>query len=179
MRLSSVDGSGFELRIAGYEFPDLLTKGYEYPKFRELAEGSKLELQIEDDGLPNPLAAFDANWLVIEGVVQHQQGDWTFRDPCLLADEVARLADWLEAAASGIEKESSCGFIEPNLFFDLVGVEGKRRLRVSFSAEARPAWAKPGEEVSVDFPLAGLDLASAVAALREQIRQYPQRAEYC
>ena len=178
MRLSTVDGAGFELRIVGYQFPDILTEGYEPPKFLVFGDGSKLELLIEDDGLPSPLTSYDANWLEIEGSVQHSQGEWTFRDPCLLADGVARLADWLEAVAGGTEDDSNCGFIEPNLCFDRVGVGGKRCLRVSFSAEAKPAWAKPGEEVSVDFPVAGLDLASAVAALREQLCQFPQRAEY-
>jgi hypothetical protein len=136
----------FELRIAGYQFPGDATSDY------------------------------DSNWLIVEGAAQHPRGDWTFRDSSLLTYEVARLADWLEAVAAGTEPEPWCGFIEPNLSFEVVGGVG-RELRVSFAIEARPQWAKSGEDVSVEFPLATLDLVSAAASLRRQLREFPQRAE--
>jgi hypothetical protein len=137
----------FELRIAGYQFPGDATSDY------------------------------DSNWLVVEGAVRHPRGDWRFRDPSLLTYEVARLADWLEAVAAGAESQAWCGFIEPNLSFEVVGGGEGRVLRVSFAIEARPRWASADEDVSVEFPLATLDLGPAVASLRAQLREFPQRAE--
>jgi hypothetical protein len=137
----------FELRVVDYQFPDDATSDY------------------------------DSNWLLIEGSVRHPRGDWQFRDPCLLTYEVAQLADWLEAVATGAESESWCGFIERNLRFQVVCEGAGRVLRVSFAIEALPRWAKPGEDVSVEFPVTGLNLASAVVSLREQLRKFPQRTE--
>jgi hypothetical protein len=138
---------GFELRIAGYQFPGDHTSHY------------------------------DSNWLIIEGAVRHPRGKWRFRDPCLLTYEVARLADWLEAVEGGTESEPWCGFLEPNLSFELVGEGMARVLRVSFAIEALPPWAGRGGEAFVEFPLAGLCLASCVNALRKQLKAFPQRAE--
>jgi hypothetical protein len=137
----------FELRVVGYQFPG------------------------------NATAEYDSNWLVIEGAVRHPRGDWRFRDPSLLTYEVARLADWLEAVASGTEPRPWCGFIEPNLSFDVAGEGVARVLRVSFGCESLPPWAARGEEVAVEFPVAGLDLGAAAASLRGQLGEFPQRAE--
>jgi hypothetical protein len=141
------DNLAFELRIVGYQFPDEQTADY------------------------------DSNWLLVEGAVQHPRGDWRFRDPSMLTYEVAKLADWLEAAADGTEPEPWCAFIEPNLSFEVVGEGADRALRVSFAIEALPHWAKPGEEVYIDFPFSDLDLPTAVASLRQQLSAFPQRAE--
>jgi hypothetical protein len=143
----AVGDMAFELRIVGYQFPDEATADY------------------------------DSNWLLIEGAVQHPRGGWRFRDPSLLTYEVAKLADWLEAAAEGAEPEPWCAFIEPNLSFEIIGEGVDRALRLSFAIEALPPWAKRGEDVYIDFPLSELDLAAAVASLRRQLLEFPQRAE--
>jgi hypothetical protein len=62
--LQSRDFSAFELRVAGYQFPD-----------------------IESD-------EFDANWLVVEGLVAPaDERAWKFRDPALLTWEVEGLCN--------------------------------------------------------------------------------------
>lgn len=137
----------FELRIVGYQFPGDAT------------------------------AEYDSNWLVIEGSVWHPRGDWRFRDPCLLTYEVARLADWLEAVAADCEPRPWCSFIEPNLTFEVAGEDATRVLRVSFRCEAAPPWATRDEEASAEIPVAGLDLMSAAESLREQLREFPRRAD--
>src|SRR5205085_2191673 len=90
--------------------------------------------------------------------------------------EVAQLADWLEAIAAGTEPGPWCGFIEPNLSFEVAGGGEARVLRVSFAAESRPPWAKSGS-AQVEFPVTGLDLGSAVVSLRQQLQQWPERPE--
>lgn len=144
--LLAVSDLRLELRIVGYQFPD------------------------------NATAEYDSNWLIVEGTVRHPRGDWRFRDPSLLTYEVARLADWLEAVAVGTEPRPWCGFIEPNLAFEVTGEGRTRVLRVSFGCEAIPPWAVHDEEVAVEFPVPGVSLATAAGSLREQLRRYPQRA---
>ena len=90
MILQSRDFSAFELRVAGYQFPD-----------------------IESD-------EFDANWLVVEGLVAPaDERAWKFRDPALLTWEVEGLCNWLEAVASGQDVKESADFTEPNLRFEV------------------------------------------------------------
>lgn len=114
---------------------------------------------------------------VHRGICPEPAGEWRFRDPSLLTYEVARLADWLEAVATGAESQPWCGFIEPNLGFEVAGARAARVLRVAFAIEALPPWAKPGENMSVEFSVAWLDLVSAAGALRQQLRDFPQRAD--
>ena len=147
MRLATNTDFAVELRIAGYQFPD------------------------------NHTAKYDSNWLVIEGRVHHPSGDWTFRDPCLLTYEAAQLADWLEWVAADRAAIPDAAFIEPNLSFKVVTSETGRALQVAFGAESRPSWASCGEQVSAEFPVAGLRLPEAIGEWREQLLQYPQRAE--
>jgi hypothetical protein len=147
MRLLGSAGQALELRVVGYEFPD------------------------------NHTGLYDSNWLVIEGHAEHPGGNWVFRDPCLLTYEASHLADWLEAVAVGREGQPSAGFIEPNLSFNVVSSTGERVLRVSFALEAHPPWSPRSSEAFIDFPIADLDLARAAMEWREQLRQFPQRAE--
>jgi hypothetical protein len=147
MHLSGRNGMALELRVVGYQFPD------------------------------DPTSEYDSNWLVIEGRVSHPRGDWSFRDPCLLTYEASQLADWLEAVAADREERPWAGFIEPNLSFEVVAAGDERALRVSFAIEAHPPWSPRSEAAFIEFPVEELDIAGAVKAWREQLRQFPKRAE--
>jgi hypothetical protein len=149
MKFCGVDGQSVELRVVGYQFPDLA--------------------EIE----------FDSNWLRIEGKVSHPRGQWSFEDPCLLTYEVSRLADWLDALAQGNSISDEIGFVEPNLSFRIVRSATATVLRVYFELEARPGWvATPTaglEDLRVEFPLQELDLRQAACSLREELANYPQQ----
>jgi hypothetical protein len=147
MRLVGNSGPAVELRITGYQFPG------------------------------NHTSEYDSNWLMVEGRVSHPRGGWSFCDPCLLTYEAVRLGDWLEAVARGLEAEPEVGFIEPNLSFAVASSGGVRVLRVSLALEARPPWAAQGEDVVLELPVAELNLTGAVRAWREQLQEFPQRAE--
>ncbi len=110
MILRGRDLSKFELRVAGYQFPD-----------------------IESD-------KFDANWLVIEGRVAPADGRaWEFRDPALLTWEVQGLSSWLEALASEQTVEEREDFLEPNLYFEVAARdEDTITILVYFELESRP-----------------------------------------
>jgi hypothetical protein len=150
MQLAAPDGQSIELVITGYQFPDRQTEEY------------------------------DSNWLQIEGRVQHPNGGWTFRDPCLLTYEVASLADWLDRVGSGSDAKSSIGFLEPNLSLELLTSSPHLSIRVYFHLESRPPWAPRGhvddDDVWVEIPVAELDFRRASQSLRDQLRRFPQRA---
>ncbi len=150
MRLETADGQSLELRILGYEFP---------------------ELETEED---------DSNWLIVEGKIAHPRGGWKFRDPCLLTYEASRLADWLDSLARGTPSSEEVSFIEPNLSFRSLESPAGARLRAYFELEARPSWAPSDvvewEQCWIDFPVSELELRRAAASLRDQLKNYPQRA---
>ncbi|MFN7966178.1 MAG: hypothetical protein U0V87_10875 [Acidobacteriota bacterium] len=150
MRLETEDGLSLELRILGYQFPDMRTNSQ------------------------------DSNWLIIEGEVAHPRGAWTFRDPCLLAYEVSRLADWLGSLARGTPTSGEKSFMEPNISFRSVESPTGPNVRVYFELEARPPWAPSDvvdeEQCWIDFPVSELELHRAALSLLDQLKKYPQRA---
>ena len=150
MKLVRGDGQSIELRIAGYEFPEMETEAY------------------------------DSNWLVVEGFVAHTRGAWRFRDACLLTYEVADLADWLESIARDETIPSECGFIEPVLEFRALVFDGYPVLRIYFELESRPEWAASDGagkgDLWLELPLGEIDLVCAATELRRQLASYPQRA---
>jgi hypothetical protein len=156
MRLCSSDGHSIELRIVGYEFSNLANT------------------QFHGDLLG------DANWLCIEGSVNHPRGAWTFRVPCL-SNELVELADWLEAVArNDSHVEDYCTFMEPDLNFCVHHSDVSTSLRVYLECAARPTWADVhvyGEDdLWVEFPISEIPLSEAARSLRQQQALYPQRA---
>jgi len=147
-------GSFFHLELLGYQYLD--------------AEGEP----------------YDANWLQVRVDAVGPQGAWSVTDPCLLTSEAARLAEWLEAVGSGAAAAPAISFLEPGLLFRQVEREGGERfLRVHFGSLIHPGWASaapvPGAnpDLWLDFPLAEIDLRTAVRTLKEQLKKYPRRYE--
>ena len=136
--------SSLRLRIADYQFPDI----------------------DDDEG--------DANWLLIEGVVDLAGRGWRCRDPCLTTFEANRLADWLDACANGTPKDPYCDVIEPNLQFELID---PKTLRIAFALEVAPPWSERGDDWTMHgFELrVGPLLTQAATELRNQLRQFPVR----
>jgi len=152
MKLTLADGTSFTLTIVGYQYPQLAT------------------------------APYDSNWLTIRIDATNPQGTWSATDPCLLTYEVSRLADWLDAIATGKVAKATCGFIEPCLLFRLDGdASGHQELRIYLELEPRPPWSGSKlagqEDLWLTFPLSAIDLAVAASMLRQQLERYPQRAE--
>jgi hypothetical protein len=151
MILRSRDLSEFELRVSGYQFPNI--------------EGDE----------------WDANWLIVEGrIAPVDERAWEFRDPALLTREVELLSNWLEALASGQPAEKREDFLEPNLRFEVVGRSGDViTIRVYFELESRPPWFFAREagmnDLWVDLLVDSDDLRAAVRALRGDLAKYPPR----
>lgn len=148
MHMSGSDGSLFEMRVVGYQFP---------------------EIQDEE---------YDSNWLLIQIHLVHPRGEWTTVDPCLLTYEVEELADWFDAIARGDHVDAEQHFIEPNLLFRLrdQGANG-RTLAVYLALDCwAKSEAAPIDNRFVLFPLAGVDPARVAEELRGELARYPQRA---
>jgi hypothetical protein len=151
MILRSRDLSEFELRVSGYQFPNI--------------EGDE----------------WDANWLIVEGrIAPVDERAWEFRDPALLTREVERLSNWLEALASGQPVEKREDFLEPNLRFEVVGRSGDViTIRVYFELESRPPWFFAREagmnDLWVDLLVDSDDLRAAARALRGDLAKYRPR----
>lgn len=143
--LEGTDGRRLELTLVGYEFPDL-----------------------EDD-------EWDADWLVVRISAADDPDVWTAEDPCLLTWEVDELADWLDAVADAPGAVHDLEFIEPNLTFERIEVDGAGGVRAWFDDAFRPPEVPPDEDVLIDFLLAPAALRAAAASLRAQRERFPPR----
>lgn len=150
MILGNTSGHRFELAISGYQFPSAADSWH------------------------------DANWLVIEVSARGPEGAWRFSDPALLTNEVARLADWLEAVGSGRRPVNQrMDFLEPVLAFEL-REPTSRMFRILFELEGRPPWAEVREperwaEAWVEFEPDASELRAAAAELRTMLGRFPER----
>jgi len=150
-----------------------------------LLKTNDMQFRLTIIGYSNPemeTEEYDSNFLRILVDVQHPKESWSTIDSSLLTYEVAELASWIDAIASGDYGEMELEFIEPNLRFSLVPEKGRiQGIRVSFSYETAPPSLQGTEDAyegfAVDFPLAGLDLPSAAQSLRSQLGKFPQRAD--
>lgn len=143
---------------------------------------SSLDLSVIGYQFPNDTTdPYDSNWLKVSVRVRHPRGDWSRVDPCLLTDEAARLATWLEDVSARREVAAECDFLEPNLHFELLGgPDDVRVVRVHLRLELRPPWAHGGddaEDVYVDVPAHPDQLVEAAGSLRADLARYPRRGE--
>jgi hypothetical protein len=152
--LRSRDLSEFELRVAGYQFPELERSNW------------------------------DSNWLNVEiWAAPVDERPWRSTDPSLLTWEVERLSNWLEALALGVAVEDGEDFIEPNLRFEVVERgEDTFTVRVYFELESRPPWffahAAGMDDLWLDLRVDSEDLRAAAEALRRDLIKFPPRAGY-
>ena len=87
MILKTIDGSEFELQIAGYQFP---------------------EIQDEE---------WDSNWLLIRVLIHTETHTWEAIDPCMDTYEANNLCKWLNSLAEGQTVQPELEFLEPELRF--------------------------------------------------------------
>lgn len=157
MRLQSIDGAYVELSVKGYQF-----------------------------GPSSEPRDWDANWLVVAGVVVLPDGaGWAFEDPCMTTWEIRELANWLrevrdghvEPSAWDSDEERLLVFTEPNVAFSLAArSEDVAAVRVHLSLESVPP---SGEQelfdyfVPLDVPVAAL--SEALHAWEAEVRAFPVR----
>lgn len=161
MKLGSDSGATFELSPVRYEFG------------------------------PSPEQGdWDANWLVVRGRVQLEDGrSWSFTDPSLSTWEAAELSGWLEGVGAGVvppaevdgeADERLLAFTEPNLALSLPARAGEIvTIRVHLSAESAPPWlaedARRVPEYSMDIELTHGAVAAAAASWSREMAAFPVR----
>lgn len=123
---------------------------------------------------------YDSNWLVIEIRATLAKDSWSASFPCMLTGELADLADWLDAVADGKTTSARLGFIEPNLYFEVIESEPKK-FCVYIDAELRPARVLGDDSdndkaICIEFELIPAELKDAVVSLRTYQRAFPIRA---
>ncbi|MFN9878219.1 MAG: hypothetical protein ACK56D_02645 [Planctomycetota bacterium] len=148
MKLQSSNGNSFDLRILGYQFP-----------------------QIHDE-------PYDANWLFIEIAATHPNGSWRAQDASLLTFEVSALSEWLRRYDQTDHPNQCCEFIEPNLKFRLSDDRATLSVYFDLELlpDWIPDKYDRETELFIEFPVAELNLQSAADDLDKQLLQFPERA---
>jgi hypothetical protein len=138
----------FELRLLGYQFPEILHDVY------------------------------DSNWLLANIRVNAPTGSWSATDPCLLTWEGHWLLNWLADLVSARESQVEMSFLESNLSFVLthrrydevdVNIELQDKLR-----QPPAITGGAGSKISLSISLCAL--REAVQSLCRELQLFPLRA---
>jgi hypothetical protein len=145
MKLNSSNANSFELKIIGYEFPEIKNDYY------------------------------DSNWLMVQIDIVSSQGIWNATFPALLTFEVEQLANWLNSIDSIKDDPQGCALIEPYLDFQFTTkANGQQFLNVSLGMEMLPNWVT-SNEFEIEFPVHEIDLPQIAKDLRLELERFPQR----
>ncbi len=147
MHLKNDAGDEFELRVAGYQFPDL----------EGLHDANWLNITIN--------------------VAMSEKGSWTATDPCLETWELQELIEWFEAIRSDQPTKNEITFIEPNLHCKLVGDNVKSvqiffelELRPEWARQR-----VSGSDLWVEFELTPENLDEIISSLTADLARFPIR----
>ncbi len=125
--------------------------------------------------LEKEMDRFDANWLTVKILYTEDDRSVSWQDSCLLSDELADLAAWVEAALSEKETAFTSNFLEPYLEFSLRKTESLSVVQIRFVYDAAEDW----KEVSVAQNMTREELCEMQEALRDLSRQFPYRNVNC
>jgi hypothetical protein len=151
MLLKDDENTEFELKVRGYQFPQLTSEEY------------------------------DSDWLVINIWVKHPLGSWASTDPCLLTWEAANLADWFEAIADGKVVDEEQSFLEPNLRFELIENAAKKlRVYFELECRPAwaPYDGAGMDDLWLEFGIGVEELRTAAASLRHDVNRFPIRVGF-
>lgn len=136
------------------------------------------ELTVVRYQFPELTEYWDANWLMMRGVVEHPAGSWNFVDPCMTTTELGTLARWFDSLAVPSSSRTPCIFTEPNLAFELVS-DPDPAIAVRFSFESAPSWIRDRNSrldgVVLRFPLDANDPSRAASDLQAELKRFPVR----
>ena len=148
MKLRARSGNAFEAVMLGYEHPN-----------------------VTEDW-------WDSNWLIVNGKVATPDTSWRFVEPCVTTFELAGLAEWLQAVRDGTPPSPEYAFAEPNLLFSWSPLPAPV-LRVRFAHASAPSEGaddlQRARGVTLEFPIAELNVDEIVGDLRNALIDYPIR----
>ena len=146
MRFVCKNDQFVELRIIGYQFPEIL-----------------------DD-------EWDSNWLMIFINVKLTKKHWKTTDPAITTFELRNLIDWFKNISDNrMEKYKNIDFTEPNISFELLNEFDSdiKRIKINFRLEFSPL--KNGGEYSVEFEAENKQLKDYAEKLEDELNEYPER----
>jgi hypothetical protein len=151
-RATGPNGDYLELRVRGYQFP-----------------------QIADD-------FYDANWLQVEADAAIGGRTWNTCDPSFCTFELSSLAEWLQSLARGDATDTFEVTEPNYRFSSLgLNSDGKWSIRVLLELEVRPAWSARDSayhnDCWIDLALSREELLQWASDLEAQLRSFPIRGE--
>lgn len=143
MILKGINGQSLEIKISNYQFTD---------------EQKNLQ---------------DIDWLNILIDVKSDFGNWQTVDPSLTVSEFKEVISWFRDMSLNKKiKYPELTFTEPNLEFDYIkNKNGRKYIRVIFSAESKPISAKDGQEYFVDFQFSDEELSEIANELEVELNK--------
>ena len=148
MVIKGINNQSVEIRVNNYQFPETDDRNY------------------------------DGNWLHIYLNVRSDMGNWQSVDPSLLTWEIQELIDWLDQLSKNEKsKWKKMDFIEPNISFELMNSENdlKKRIKIEFNAESRPASAKEDIDYFIEFIASNEEIKNIANGFRKELSKYPVR----
>ena len=130
--------------------------GYQYP-----------ELEPSNEAFD-----YDANWLIAEVKYSDSGINETYEDPCIMADDLAEIAEELSKILDGSEEGYITDFMEPYLKIAAARADEKIVIVFQFSYVTRKnSWKRR----KVTALLSQEEVAEIVQSLRELVENYPVR----
>lgn len=151
MLLKGIDGTQVDIKINGYQYPDL-----------------------NDDPF-----GYDLNWLSISVSVQTHGGNWSGTDSCMNTAEAQELLEWLKGLKRR-DNRILYGFIEPSIYFQSWGMNMDQiSLDVFVNGPFHPAYrnSKPwsNNDHMINLKLKSEDINTAIDQWNKEIATFPCR----
>lgn len=140
-------------------------------------ENKSIEFTIESYQFPEEKSSkeefnYDANWLVCVVHYSDAEINETYRDACLLTDELADMAEMLLKIHDGSEDGYISEFMEPYLQVAAARVDEKILIIFKFDHKTSNGVWKHRQIVTL---LSQDDTAEIVQALKDLVNRYPKR----
>ena len=130
--------------------------GYQYP-----------ELEPSDEAFD-----YDANWLIAEVKYSDSGINETYEDPCIMADDLAEIAEELSKILDGSEEGYITDFMEPYLKIAAARADEKIVIVFQFSyVTTSNSWKRR----TVTELLSQEEATEMVQSLKELVEKYPVR----
>ena len=130
--------------------------GYQYP-----------ELEPSNEAFD-----YDANWLIAEVKYSDSGINETYKDPCIMADDLAEIPEELSKILDGSEEGYITDFMEPYLKIAAARADEKIVIVFQFSYVTRKnSWKRR----KVTALLSQEEVAEIVQSLKELVEKYPVR----
>ena len=122
---------------------------------------------------------YDANWLLVEVQAKYRNRDWTLRDPCLLADELVELINWLEHLSEKTNGVTSIEFMENELSFEFnpESMEFIIGLDWGLHPDGEHPDYRSSKKIFMPFVVSAKQIQSIIKPLKGYAKKFPVRVK--